>query len=86
VVSYCFDYSVDATGLCQDLLKHIVSETEKCIKTAHNYAIKDIKLANFGIRLNQVQTRSKNKKLQQHKQFDLIKYMARNNTQSHDNH
>ena len=72
--------------MCQDLLKHIVSETEKCIKTAHNYPIKDIKLANFGIHLNQVQKRSKNTEIQKHKQFDLDKYMARNKTQSHHNH
>ncbi len=72
--------------MCQDLLKHIVSETEKLIKTAHNYPIKDIKLANFGIHLNQVQTRSKNTEIQKHKQFDLDKYMARNKTQSHNNH
>ena len=71
--SYCFDNSVDVIGLCQNLLTTISREADKCTMDIHTYAIKEIKLADFGILLNKVGTRSRKQKqkVTPHEQFAI---------------
>jgi hypothetical protein len=59
--SYCFDNSVDAIALCQDLLTTITSEDDKGTSNIHTYAIREIVLLEFGIHLNKVKTKKKDK-------------------------
>jgi len=66
--------------LCQCLIQHINSEYEKYAKTAstHKFAVKEITLKDFGIYLEQIETRSKKAIKGRNEQFDIQAHMSTN--------
>ena len=66
--------------MCQCLIQHINSEYEKYAKTAstHKFAVKEIALKDFGIYLEQIETRSKKAIKGRNEQFDIQTHMSTN--------